>query len=487
MTQRKSSRLKNKATRITSLANQKKFLLARRTTAPASSIRSLQLLTNAIEEHQLLAPQHPEVGAHIQTESTTPATQSVEEHPEVGAHIQTESTTPATQSVEEQVQLDSTTLAGNEQCDEQGSSTQKRKRGKTKMLNVHGRHEHKLIVLNEHGEPVGPSEDDVTELSSFLGTLARNTTLCPLDIYDWRKVNTKKDLWNYTKEKYDIPDIAKKWTLGRIQNAWRRRKRDLKKIHFEPYANDEIRMEKRPDDVPASQFKELLKYWNSEKAQKMSKINVENRKKLKNPHTVGKKSFAIVRNELAKEMETSDPLSLEEIFVATRKRKPGRSYKDSDEDTTSKIAEMVNIETQQNEDGNESINAFVSVTVPEHSGHLRLYGRGVTKTTLKGKVGHFEPSSNAINDLKKMEERMIRLEEKLQEQKEQFEEQKTLMRQEIVEDVITKLQRSGLPFDASVLATLGEASSTRAAAIQPINHPSIGSNNQVGERNLYLS
>ncbi|KAH0633239.1 hypothetical protein KY284_036025 [Solanum tuberosum] len=78
-------------------------------------------------------------------------------------------------------------------------------------------------------------------------------------------------------------------------------------------------MEKKLDDVPTSQFKELLKYWNSGKFQlnpplincgshstclnmKMSKTNSENRKKLKNPHTVGKKSFALIRNDLA-EME----------------------------------------------------------------------------------------------------------------------------------------------------------------------------------------
>ncbi|KAH0689134.1 hypothetical protein KY289_016492 [Solanum tuberosum] len=187
-------------------------------------------------------------------------------------------------------------------------------------------------------------------------------------------------------------------------------------------------MEKKPDDVPTSQFKELLKYWNLEKFQfitpiincgshstcltmKMSKANSENQKKLKNPHTVGKKSFALVRNDLEKERETNDTPSPKEFFVVTRKRNPNRSYKDTDEDTASKIAEMENIEMQQNEDGNETIDAFASVMGSEHPGRLRLYGRGVTKTTLKGKVGNFEASSNATNDLvKKMEDRMLRME-----------------------------------------------------------------------------
>lgn len=85
--------------------------------------------------------------------------------------------------------------------------------------------------------------------------------------------------------------------------------------------------------------------------------------------------------------------------------------------------------------------------------------------------------------MQKMEERIIRLEEKIEEQKEQYEEQKTMMRQEIVKDIKEKVQCSGLPIDANILATLysrplGEASSTQAATIHLIHRPSLGSNNQ---------
>ncbi|XP_049387464.1 uncharacterized protein LOC125851760 [Solanum stenotomum] len=450
MKQRESSRIRNKETRatvpagtLTSLANQKKLLLARR--RKDLLIEKRQRLTDVIEEQDVLESHNPEAGVRIQADSTN----------------------NVVQPVEEQLQLNSTALKVNEQCEEQDSSTKKRLRGQTKMLAVHERHDRKLIVLNKAGQPVGSSTDVVIELSSFLGTLARNATLCPLDIENWKLLDTKQDL------------IGNRWTLKTIQEAWRRRKFDLKTHHFDAYANDQIRMEKKPDDVPTSQFKELLKYWNSEKFQKMSKANSENRKKLKNPHTVGKKSFALLRNDLEKERETNDTPSPKEFFVVTRKRKPNRSYKDTDEDTASKIAEMENIEMQQNEDGNETIDAFASVMGSEHPGRLRLYGRGVTKTTLKGKVGNFEASSNATNDLvKKMEDRMLRMEEKIEEQKEQFDQQKTTMRQEIVEDVITKLQRSGLPIDVNVLATLLDVSSTRETNIRPIHRSTTSSNNQ---------
>nr|XP_018629087.1 uncharacterized protein LOC108946565 isoform X5 [Nicotiana tomentosiformis]XP_018629088.1 uncharacterized protein LOC108946565 isoform X5 [Nicotiana tomentosiformis] len=96
-------------------------------------------------------------------------------------------------------------------------------------------------------------------------------------------------------------------------------------------------MQHIPEDIPVSQFMELLRYWNSEKLQKMSKTNIENWKKLKNPHTAGKRSFALVHSKLENDKETSDPLSAKEVFVAIGKRKVGRSYKSSDEDTLVKL------------------------------------------------------------------------------------------------------------------------------------------------------
>ncbi|XP_015160642.1 uncharacterized protein [Solanum tuberosum] len=104
--------------------------------------------------------------------------------------------------IEEEVQIDSTsTLPINEQSEEQASdlSTQKNTRGITQMQSVHGRNDRKLVLLNNNNQPVGPTKDVVVELSSFLGTLARNVTICPLDILDWRYMDTKDDLWTYTQ------------------------------------------------------------------------------------------------------------------------------------------------------------------------------------------------------------------------------------------------------------------------------------------------
>nr|XP_016466702.1 PREDICTED: uncharacterized protein LOC107789417 isoform X1 [Nicotiana tabacum]XP_016466703.1 PREDICTED: uncharacterized protein LOC107789417 isoform X1 [Nicotiana tabacum]XP_016466704.1 PREDICTED: uncharacterized protein LOC107789417 isoform X1 [Nicotiana tabacum]XP_016466705.1 PREDICTED: uncharacterized protein LOC107789417 isoform X1 [Nicotiana tabacum]XP_016466706.1 PREDICTED: uncharacterized protein LOC107789417 isoform X1 [Nicotiana tabacum]XP_016466707.1 PREDICTED: uncharacterized pro len=249
----------------------------------------------------------------------------IEEQPTIGPRSEANERHVEEQSVEEQIvdeqmQIDSTTPTANEQSEEQasGPATQKRKRGRTQMRSVHGRKMRNVITLNNLNQPIGPTKKDVREFGSFLGTLARTTTHCPLDILDWRKMDTKDDLWTSTKSKYDIPDATKTWTLYSIGNAWRRHKSQLKKDHYDAYQNDDVRMTKRPDYIPEYQFKELLKYWSFDKLQ-------ENRKKLKDPHTVGKTSFLVIRNELEK---TKESVSLKDIFVATRARKPGRLYKD---------------------------------------------------------------------------------------------------------------------------------------------------------------
>nr|XP_025888684.1 uncharacterized protein LOC101265957 [Solanum lycopersicum] len=236
---------------------------------------------------------------------------------------------------EDQVQMNFVTPRTNDQPEEQaGDVSTPNKRGRTQMHDVHARKERKLIILNSQNQPVGPTDDVVIEVSSFLGTLARNATLCPFDILDWRSMDTKNDLWDYTKGKYIIPEAAYHWAMVTIRDAWRRHRSDLKLNYYDPYDNDAVRMAKKPGHIPECQFRELLKYWNSEKFKKMSETNAKNRKKMMNPQTTGKKSFALVRNKLEKDKET---VSSKDLFVVTRTRKPGRLYKASNEDTTSKI------------------------------------------------------------------------------------------------------------------------------------------------------
>ncbi|KAH0669816.1 hypothetical protein KY285_023962 [Solanum tuberosum] len=73
---------------------------------------------------------------------------------------------------------------------------------------------------------------------------------------------------------------------------------------------------------------------------------------------------------------------------------------------------------------------------PEHLGRLRLYGVGVTKTTLKKKVDNYEPTLNETNDV------VQQMQEKMQKMEKQMEEQRRTMRQEVIADVVAQLQHA---------------------------------------------
>ncbi|XP_019223798.1 PREDICTED: uncharacterized protein LOC109205542, partial [Nicotiana attenuata] len=403
--------------------------------------------TRTNDKHQLnsIEKQLPQLGAQVQEQllqlplpSASPPAQIVHEQVQQKS---LNSTSLASQALREQLQqksLDSTTRTSqtvheqfedssnhetNEQSEEQGPSAEKRKRGKTLMPSVHGRKERKLIVVNENNQPIGPTDDVVAELGSFLGTLARNAAFCPLIVFNWRKLQTKEDMWKYIKGKYDIPDASKKWVFESIQNAWRKYKNQLFNDHYKPYENDELRMEKRPVDVPESQFRDLLNYWNSDAYKKLSQTNTENRKKLKYPHTVGKRSFARICEA---EMERIQP-------------------------------------TQESEDDTQSVDAFASVMGPEHPGRLRLYGRGVTKTSLKRKVEDLGPSTDEVMQ-QKLEEMEERMRQRLQEK---FNAEKDAMELQVAVKIISQLKHLNpdLRVDHSMLGfnarSSGEASSAQ--------------------------
>ncbi|KAH0712312.1 hypothetical protein KY289_008271 [Solanum tuberosum] len=189
-------------------------------------------------------------------------------------------------------------------------------------------------------------------------------------------------------------------------------------------------MAKRPKFVSESVFKEILVHWNSDEAKEKKK-------------------------------ETVDALSSKDLFVATRKRKPGRVYKDSHEDTMAKIAEIERIETQESEDVTQSVDAFTTVMGQDYPGR-----------------GDSGPSSQTVDDemmQKKIEEMEERMQQRMQEK---FNAQKDTMERDVTVNIIAQLQRlnPGLTLDPNMLRfTVGSPGD--GAAIQLINRPSVSYNN----------
>ncbi|KAL2905988.1 putative acetyl-CoA decarbonylase/synthase complex subunit alpha-like [Bienertia sinuspersici] len=79
----------------------------------------------------------------------------------------------------------------------------KKGRGPTKLPHVHARkmNERPVMILNSHGQPIGPTKKLVSEYSLFLGTLARNPEFLPLNYCDWPNIpdHDKDKVWEYVQ------------------------------------------------------------------------------------------------------------------------------------------------------------------------------------------------------------------------------------------------------------------------------------------------
>ncbi|KAM3325759.1 hypothetical protein P3S67_000884 [Capsicum chacoense] len=260
--------------------------------------------------------------------------------------------------------------------------------------------------------------------------------------------------------------------MNAINSTFRGYKCRFKKEQYYASPNDEIQMAKRPKTVPEPVSADILQYWNSKEAKDKSDANKQNQKIWKYPHTVGEKSFALIREE--KRKENSGAVSNKEFLVDTRRRKSGRVCNDSSEDITNQIVEMERVETQESEDGSQLVDPFTTVMGPDHPGRVRLYGRGVTKSLLKQKASDSRHSNIAVDELR--ENRMDELEERIQQR---MQAQSDAIERDVTMNFITQLQHQNprLTLDPNMLR-FNAHSSREEAVIQQINRPFIRNNNE---------
>ncbi|XP_058725525.1 uncharacterized protein LOC131596804 [Vicia villosa] len=212
-------------------------------------------------------------------------------------------------------------------------ASKKRTRGPTKCLKIHARKsaDREEVVLDDNGEPIGPNDRTVTDLSCFLGTVARNSDLCPLVYTNFKalKKANKDRIWEFVTDKFIIPENGSRAVFSRINDAWRR-------------------------------------------LGKISKINVVNRAKQKYMHRMGPTNFARIR---AKLKEDGKEVSQAEMFIETRQSRKGKQPDEETSSVISKLQELV-------QDSTES-ETFNSLFGKEKSGQVRCYGRTITPTMLK--------------------------------------------------------------------------------------------------------
>ncbi|CAJ2668302.1 unnamed protein product [Trifolium pratense] len=253
---------------------------------------------------------------------------------------------------------------------EKEKGTPKRKtRGKTLCKRIHARtlEDREEVTFNDNGQPIGPTDRVVSELSLFLGTLARSSSFCPLIYTSWSGMPDRniKRFWIYTNvcKKFILPNEAQDWVEKTVRDAWRRHKHKIKKNHFLKYSNMTERLKHRPPKVPEVHFKKLCEYWSWKPVQLISERNTRNRAQQKWRHRMGPKHFALLREKM-RAKEGKEPTQAE-VFVETRKGNKGKKLDVETEKAIAKLEEMV--ETEEND-----TEAFEAVFGKEHPGSAEV-------------------------------------------------------------------------------------------------------------------
>ncbi|XP_076950676.1 uncharacterized protein LOC143623720 [Bidens hawaiensis] len=122
-----------------------------------------------------------------------------------------------------------------------------------------------------------------------------------------------------------------------IGHSYKVYKSMFKNKHFYQYKDNKTRWKNRPKNIPEDDFSQLMRLWNNKDEAKRSLRAKEIRMTQKNMHTAGPKSFARIRDEMRNEDPNKELPGLAKLFERTRKRTEGRAYRDSYDDTASKI------------------------------------------------------------------------------------------------------------------------------------------------------
>ncbi|KAH0689211.1 hypothetical protein KY289_016569 [Solanum tuberosum] len=282
-------------------------------------------------------------------------------------------------------------------CSTKGISKQKQVRGKTTCKNIHARSlEEREEVTFDKGQAVGPTDKIVSELTNFIGTIARNPRFINLMYTSWHAVpkDIKKRMWEYINSKFLIPIEGKKWVMTGVRDAWRRHKQKIKERCFDKNSAVEDMLAKRPDDIPEAQFCQLIEYWKHPTVQAISEVNSKNRKQQRWRHRMGPINFARVRVALRATKENNEEPSQPEMFIATRTK------------TGKEIQADNQVAINRQNSGETADDAFRAVFGKEQPGRLRCYGRSVTTSSLKEDEETNKLKQKHANEISSLKEEM---------------------------------------------------------------------------------
>ncbi|GLT82158.1 hypothetical protein SLE2022_005660 [Rubroshorea leprosula] len=247
------------------------------------------------------------------------------------------------------------------------------------------------LQQDEAGSEIGtdqfahPRRNCSQKLSSFLGTIARNSMLCPLNYEDWRDMpeTTKADQMAYIKTKFVFSKKLQSWINKSLAKKWRYHKHKLANSkYFDPNKTQEENCRKTPPNVPPQQWQFLVKYFLSPEWKNLSNIGKKSRAQQKGFHTCGSKSFANKREEHL------DDVGKIEFYRITHTLKNGNIVEEEAKRILNEAEATFENYKQENPDSStkdllKAERKFMSeVRGSERSGRVRGLGLGPTPTSI---------------------------------------------------------------------------------------------------------
>ncbi|CAI0399280.1 unnamed protein product [Linum tenue] len=125
----------------------------------------------------------------------------------------------------------------------------------------------------------------------------------------------KTEMWDLVQEKFDIDPLVEPWIMSSLDSKWRNFKNKVKNRWFGK--------KERDGRVLNDDWTWLLEFWSSNKAVRREIVAKENRSKVKSAHTLGTKSYACKRDEMAESTPDKVEPTPAKVYVVAHVRKNG--------------------------------------------------------------------------------------------------------------------------------------------------------------------
>ncbi|GLT45969.1 hypothetical protein SLA2020_197620 [Shorea laevis] len=271
------------------------------------------------------------------------------------------------------------------------------------------------VIFDANCHPIGK---EGCTLTRFIGTVARKSDVAPINYKEWRDMPQiyKDDMWKIIESKFLIEESRKEqiksWIMTDVNEKWKSYKNELKIAGFDLLLTVDEMYEKINDPrVDKEQFEVLVEYWRSEKGEKISKQNKENRLKLEEPHCLGTKTFARFVNEKESSAE-GRKLSRAELYIQSRTKKGGGPVSEKASQVMEQLKNYMSESTTSANALEESTSwqddVFSKVKGSDKKGRVRCLGKVPTS---KKSVPSTSANGNVEERLKEMENMAERLNE----------------------------------------------------------------------------